>query len=53
MRNKTAEALAYFVVIIAVLVIIIPLTLVILISMSDWKEFQKNLFSVFETGPVW
>lgn len=53
MRNKTAEALAYFVVIVAVLVIIIPLTLVILISMSDWKEFQKNLFSVFETGPVW
>ena len=53
MRDRTAEFFSYLIVIIAIIIIIIPLSLVLIISMSDWGTFQKNIFSVFETGPVW
>ena len=53
MKKNTAKAFCYLVIMVTVLVIIVPLSLVFLMALSDWSAFQKNVFSIFETGPQW
>lgn len=53
MKNYPARITCYVIVAIAIIVVIIPLSLVVLMSLSDWTAFQKNVFSIFETGPQW
>ena len=53
MKNYPARITCYIIVFIAVIIVIVPLSLVILMSLSDWSAFQKNVFSIFETGPQW
>lgn len=53
MKNIPARTFCYVIVVVAILVVIIPLSLVVLMSLSDWSAFQKDVFSIFETGPQW
>ncbi|MBQ3090849.1 MAG: carbohydrate ABC transporter permease [Oscillospiraceae bacterium] len=53
MKNYPARVFCYLVVMVAVLVVVVPLSLVVLMSLSDWSAFQKDVFSIFETGPQW
>lgn len=53
MREKTAEGISYVTIGLWMLIIAVPLSFVVLIALSDWNAFNKNIFSVFETGPVW
>lgn len=53
-RRKQISLLpGYFVIAILLIIVIVPLALVVIMSLSDWKEFNKNFLSIFETGIQW
>lgn len=53
MINKKLQAIAYVITISFCLFVLLPLSLVVYMALSDWNAFCKDFLSLFETGPQW
>lgn len=53
MTNRKLQVIAYAVTISFCLIVLVPLSLVVYMALSDWSAFSKDFLSIFETGPQW
>lgn len=52
-RNQVKLIPGYIVILILLILIIVPLMLIVIMSGSEWTQFNKDFLSIFKTGFQW